>query len=414
MQQKLYDLIVIGAGASGLIASIIASKKNKSVLLIEQLPQIGTKLKASGGGRCNLANTLDNTTFIKSFGKNGRFITNAIDQFNYKKLIKFFNTIGVETDILDGFRIFPKTHNSTIVIKQFEKYLIKNQVQTLLNTKVTDLIIKDNIAKGIKTNSLEEYFGKNILIATGGLGYPTLGATGEMFNILKQYNHTITPLAPAMMPLFTKEKWVKNCTADTIPKVTIKINLKKYSKIKISGDLIFTKHGLRGPAILDISKYINKILLTKKEVPILIHLTKYNNEDQIISHIKTFIKKHNISNILTILETLLPTSVSKELLKLTNIDFNLTYNKIEGIKKTKLIKLLASTPFTIIGNEGFKKAMVTNGGVSLKQIDPTTLESKIIKNLFFAGEIIDIDGPCGGYNLQWAFSSGYLVGTNIH
>ncbi|MEA2019142.1 MAG: NAD(P)/FAD-dependent oxidoreductase [Campylobacterota bacterium] len=409
-----YDAIVVGSGAAGLISAITIAQKdeNKKVLLIEQLPRLASKLKATGGGRCNLSNTLPNEQFISSFGRNSRFITNAINSFNHQDLIGFFKSIGVETHIPDGFRIFPTTHKSDTIIEALSNELIKLNIQIELNTKLSDILISNNEVVGIKTQN-NIYNCKNLILATGGLGYPKLGATGEAFDIVKNLGHTITNLYPAMMPLYVKEDWVASCTADTISKVTIKVNLpkvKKLKKLKAIGDIIFTKKGIRGPVVLDFAREITPFLDEIPEVPILINLTKNMNENDIIIHIKKEVMSNPNKNILEIISSILPLSVSEALCKSIGIDPNSSYKNIDGIKKDKLHKILAWTPLNVIGHDGFNNAMITRGGISLKEIDPNTMQSKIIDGLYFVGEIVDIDGPCGGYNLQWAFSSGYLAG----
>ena len=397
-----YDLVVVGSGAAGLIGAIQAARNSKNVLLLEQLPKLATKLKATGGGRCNLTNTLDNESFMKSFGKNGRFMRDALNVMKYTDLILFFKELGVETHIPDGFRVFPKTHSSNTIIDALKKELTNQNITVQNNSKVI-AVDKNNSIFHIKTLT-KIYSGKNILLATGGLGYPKLGATGEGLEIAKTLGHKVTELYPAMMPLYTKETWQGNCTADTISKVEIKVNLpkKKLQKLKATGDLIFTKKGLRGPVILDFARELTPFLKDFNEVPILISLTKMNENE-----ILTFIKKYNS------LKGLLPYSVINELCKICKINPDTKYKNLQGKSKDKLLKLLAWTPFTIIGHDGFNQAMITRGGINLKEIHPSTMESKLVKGLYFAGEIMDIDGPCGGYNLQWSFSSGYLAGSSI-
>jgi len=407
-----YDLIVVGSGAAGLAGAIKAGRNGKKVLLLEKLPQIATKLKATGGGRCNLSNTLDNTAFMQSFGKNGRFMTTALDKMDHNDLIDFFSSIDLETHIPDGFRIFPVTHSSTTVINALTNELKKLNVEIQCEQKVEKIICENNTVKSIQTLS-NTFQTKNILLATGGMGYPQMGATGDGFLIVKSLGHKVTKLYPAMMPLNTKETWQGNCRADTISKVTIKVNIPNNNKLKkltAQGDLIFTTTGLRGPVILDFAREITPFLDTYEEVPILVNLTHGMNEDEIIKAIKENNKKEPNKNIVEILSSLIPTSLAKELCKICNIDISKNYKNIQGKAKNELIKLLAWTPFTISGHDGFKKAMITRGGISLKEINPNTMESKIITGLYFAGEIIDIDGPCGGYNLQWSFSSGFLAG----
>ena len=407
----MYDLIVVGSGAAGLMSSITAAKDGKKVLLLEKLSNIGSKLKATGGGKCNLTNTLSNEEFMKSFGKNGRFMQEAIDALDNNDLRDFFKSIGVETDSPDGFRVFPVGHNSTTIIKALMNELNRVNVEILLNQKVTDILVENGTCKGVKVCN-EEYHSKSVVIATGGLGYPQLGAQGDGFEISSKHGHTVTDLFPAMMPLHTKEKWV-DCTADTIAKVEMKIGIPKYKKLKAKGDLIFTKKGIRGPVVLDFAKEVTPLLEKFGEVPILVNLTKGRNQEEIRTLLKQTNKKYTDHTILELLSTFLPPSICRELLKMSQINTSDKYSKISGFKRDCLIQNLAWTPFTVTGHDGFKMAMITRGGVSLKEINPKNMGSKLIKNLYFCGEVMDLDGPCGGYNLQWSFSSGYLAGKLI-
>lgn len=409
MEKNRYDLLVIGSGAAGMIASIVASRSGKSVALFEQQENLGPKIKATGGGRCNLSNTLSNIDFMNSFGRNGRFMMDAINMFDHKDLISFLAGIGVETHIPDGFRIFPTTHKSQTIINAFEDEIKRLNIDIFYNTKVERLICEDEKIVGIETCD-KKYLSTNVIVGTGGLGFPMLGANGDGFEFAKNLGHKVTDLYPAMIPLFTKESWVENCKADTIAKAEIKIDLPKAKKLKAVGDLIFTSKGIRGPVVLDFSREITPFLEKHGEVPLLINMVKSKNEEQIRVHIKKQIEANPFSTILENLNTLLPESVVIELCKLVDVNENKRFKEIDGISKDKLIKIVVSTPLTIIGSAGFKQAMITRGGVSLKEINPKTMESKIIDGLYFCGEIVDLDGPCGGYNLQWSFSSGYLAG----
>ena len=408
-----YNIIVIGAGASGMMTAITASRQNKTVLLIEKLPKIGAKLKATGGGRCNLSNTLDNQEFMSCFGREGRFMTPALEALNHQKLQEFFHDIGVETHAPDGFRIFPIGHSSTTIIKAMEREMQRVGVEILCSTKVEELTLSDGKVTGIKTQN-GSFESDAVIIATGGMGYPMLGAEGDGYRLAQQVGHTITEIHPAMMPLLTKEKWGAECRADTIAKVEMRVNIKKYKKLHAKGDLIFTKNGIRGPVVLDFSREITPLLAKFEEVPIVINMTKGMNEEQIRNHFKALLKREPDLTTLDLLTTLLPKSVASELCKLAKADLTMRLGKLAGVVRDNLIKLLVWTPLTITGHDGFKMAMITRGGVSLKEINPKSLESKKIDGLHFCGEVMNLDGPCGGYNLQWAFASGYLVGDNTH
>ena len=404
-----YDLIVVGSGAAGMMAAITAARTGKSVLLLEKLSKIGAKLKATGGGRCNLTNTLSNAEFMARFGRDGRFMTPALEALDHKALISFFKDIGVESHAPDGYRVFPITHSSSTIINAMEQEMQNLGVEVLCSQKVETLIHDGVKVTGVHTQT-HTFHGNAVIIASGGMGYPVLGAEGDGYPMAESVGHKVTDLFPAMMPLKVKETWVENCRADTIAKVAMHVDMKKYKKLSAMGDLIFTKGGIRGPVVLDFSREITPLLSKFDEVPILANLTKGMNEEQIREHFKKEIAKDPHRNTLELMQTLLPESVSTELCKISEADPTLGWNKLSGQVRDRLIKLLAWTPLTINGHDGFKMAMITRGGISLKEIDPYTMQSKKLNDLYFCGEVMNLDGPCGGYNLQWSFASGYLAG----
>ncbi|MFT5662045.1 MAG: putative Rossmann fold flavoprotein [Sulfurimonas sp.] len=404
-----YDLIVVGSGAAGIISAIVAARNNKRVLLLEKLSQIASKLKATGGGRCNLTNTLSNEDFMAKFGRDGRFMQDALKDFDHKALITFFDAIGVDTHAPDGFRVFPTSHSSVTIIKALHDEMMRLNIDILCNQKVQELLYENSQVIGLKTNT-DTFTSPHIILATGGLGYPVLGAEGDGFSIASQLGHKVTELYPAMMPLKTKETWVTHCRADTIAKVELKVDLKKHKKLRAKGDLIFTKTGIRGPVVLDFAREVTPLLSKYGEVPLLLNLTKGMNEEEIREYLKDEFLKKPQESILTILKTLLPEALSIELCKLANINQESKNKELEGKNKADLIQLLAWTPLTITGHDGFRMAMITRGGINLKEINPKTMQSKIMNGLYFCGEIMNLDGPCGGYNLQWSFASGNLAG----
>lgn len=406
---KNFDLIVVGGGAAGVMSAIISARVGKNVLLLEKLPKIASKLKATGGGRCNLTNTLSNEEFMAKFGRDGRFMQDALGEFDHIALREFFKDIGVETHAPDGFRVFPTSHSSSTIITALENELRNLHVEVLCSQKVQKLLHVENKIIGVETSS-DTFNAPNVIVATGGLGYPTLGAQGDGYEMAKELGHKTTELYPAMMPLRTKDEWVKNCRADTIAKVELRVELKKHNKLRATGDLIFTNNGIRGPVVLDFAREITPLLSKYGELPILANLTKGMNEEQLNQHLKKEVETNPHAAILKHIRTLLPEALSLELLHLADIDPNSKYGKISGSSRVKLISILAWTPLTITGHDGFKMAMITRGGINLKEIDPKTMQSKIIDGLYFCGEVMNIDGPCGGYNLQWSFASGYLAG----
>ncbi len=399
--EKDIDVIIIGAGAAGMMAAITSARENKKTLLLEKLSSVGAKLKATGGGKCNLTNTLSDEDFMLKFGRDGRFMQDALKAFNHKDLVTFLKSIGVDTHAPDGFRVFPTSHSSATIISAFNKELERLGVEILTSQKVEEILYENSEVRGVKTTT-ETFKATSIIVATGGLGYPVLGAEGDGYEMVKDLGHTTTELSPAMMPLRTKETWVQNCRADTIAKVEMRVDMKKQKKLVAHGDLIFTKSGIRGPVVLDFAREITPLITKYGKVPILMNLTKGKNQEEI----DQYLKENSIY-------TLLPKALADEILKLAGISEYEKYSKINGKSKEKLLKLLTWTPLTITGHDGFKMAMITRGGIKLSEIDPKTMQSRLVKGLYFCGEVMNIDGPCGGYNLQWSFSSGFLAGQTL-
>jgi hypothetical protein len=401
-------VIVIGAGACGMIASIVASRANNRVVLLEKLNDVGVKLKASGGGRCNLTNTLPNDIFMEHFRRDGRFISDALEMFDSSAVREFFLSIGVETVSKDGFRVFPVGHSSKTILKALKNEMSRVGVEVLCNQRVESIEIDGGIKK--VTTLFDKFEAQNIIIATGGLGYPLLGSDGDGYGFAKEMGHKVTPLYPAMMPLKVKESWVNSCRADTVAKVELRVNLKKYKKLYAKGDLIFSKDGIRGPVVLDFSREITPLLDKLDEVPLIMNLTKGLNQEQIRDKFKKIVKDNRDILTIDIVQTILPLSIAQALCDEVEADSQTQFSKLQGAIKDKLISILAQTPLTITGHDGFKMAMVTRGGVSLKDINPKNMESRLVDGVYFCGEVLNLDGPCGGYNLQWSFSSGFLAG----
>ncbi len=407
----MYDVVVIGSGAAGMMSAITAARDKKRVLLLEKMTALGLKLKATGGGKCNITNRLNKEDFINSFDKQGRFMRDALSLFDSQDLVDFLNDIGLSTHALDGFRVFPLTHDSKSVLDVLSMEMVRLAVEVKCKQDVQNIDKVEDLFF-IKTGT-DTFKTKNVVIATGGLGYSSLGSTGDGYKFATSFGHSIKDLHPAMLPLHVAEKWVKNCRADTIAKATLKIDIPKMKKYHMRGDLIFTQKGIRGPVVLDFATYITPLLKIYDMVPLLVNLTKGMNEEEVRNFLKENHKIEPNQSVLELLAKLLPKSVSQELCNLAQVERDKRYSEIKAVKKDKLIKLLAWTPLNVVGHDGFDKAMITKGGVKLKEIDPKTMQSRLVKGLYFCGEVVDLDGPCGGYNLQWSFSSGYLAGCML-
>ncbi len=394
-------VIVVGAGPAGIMAALSASKNNE-VILIERNNEIGKKLKLTGGGRCNITNNRDIEEFFDKIVTNKKFLYSALYNFTNRDLLEYFSSKGLEYKVEYDEKVFTKSDKADEVIDIFKRELMKNDVRIYYNTKVQDLIIKNETIKGMVTEKGDEILADKVIVTTGGKSYPTTGSDGSMFDILQKHGHTINNFYPALIPLVTKNGFVKNLQGVAIKEVIISTTIKK-KKIQRQGDMIFTHFGISGPGVLKFSSYINK-LLKDGEVNIKIDFLPYISKEELSKIIRGSNK-----SILNNLKEYLPQNFIKEILNI----LNLTEVKVAELKKedeVKLIEHIKEMTLTVEDTITIKAAMVTSGGVSVKEINSSTMESKKIKNLFFAGEVIDIDAETGGFNLQIAFSTGYLAG----
>lgn len=399
-----YDVVVIGSGAAGCMAALEAKKRHDRVALVEKLSQFGAKLKATGGGRCNLTNTLAPEQYLERFGKVAFFMRPAIEALNATDLRCFFDAIGVKTATKDGFRVFPQTHNALTVVSALQTALTEAKVDIFLQMEISHLDYSNEVF--VVESLTKRFTASSVVIATGALGFPKLGAHGDGFSFAQHLGHTVTPLHPAMTPLKVKEQWVASCTADTMPNVRMKIALKEARNIEAQGDLIFTKEGIRGPVVLDFSREITPLLKKYAEVPLVLRMTPFNQQQ-----LYDYFKEHATHSILQTLRTFLPESVARALIASVGAEAALTFKKQPGNVRDALIRVVVETPLHVTDDYGFERAMITRGGVHRNEIDANTMCSKVTPGLYFAGEVIDVDGPCGGFNLQWSFASGYLAGN---
>ncbi len=394
-------VIVVGAGPAGIMAALSASKNNE-VILIERNSEIGKKLKLTGGGRCNITNNRDIEEFFDKIVTNKKFLYSALYTFPNTNLLDYFSSKGLEYKVEYDQKVFTKSDKADEVIEIFKRDLMKNDVRVYYNTNVKDLIVEEDTIKGIITEDGKEILADKVIVTTGGKSYPTTGSDGSMFEILQKYGHTINNFYPALIPLVIKDGFIKNLQGIAMKEVVISTTIKK-KKIQRQGDMIFTHFGISGPGVLKFSSYINKIL-KDREVDIQIDFLPNMSKEEISNIIRS-----NNKSILNNLKEYLPQNFIKEILSI----LNLTEVKTAELRKEdelKLIEYIKEMKLVVVDTITIKAAMVTSGGVSVKEINASTMESKKIKNLYFAGEVIDIDAETGGYNLQMAFSTGYLAG----
>jgi len=412
MLQNKKTALIIGAGPAGLIAAINAAQNACRVIVFEQQSQTGLKLLASGGGRCNLTNTLDVPQLAAAFGRQGRFTLKALNLLPPEKLREFFAAHDVETEITDGFHVFPKSGHARDLLSVLLNLCKDLNIEIKTSCKVENLIIENNQLKGIQTEKAKVY-GEYVLIAGGGKGYPKLGGDGGAYLLAEQAGHKINAPLPALVGLRCMEEWPGHCTGISFKKVTASLDLPKYRKNICQGELLFTHHGVSGPAIIDLAGDVSRLLIKTHEIPLKINLFPEKNHNEWLSMFKKQQEESGKKQITNILSPYIPKALAVEFCELANILPETKMAELKAEARNKLASLLDSFTLTIKGTDGWDKAMLTHGGVALKKINPDSLESRLLPGLFFAGEVLDLQGPCGGYNLQWAFASGTLAGSNM-
>ncbi len=402
--------IVIGGGPAGMIASGFAAKNNE-VILFEKNHKLGRKLFITGKGRCNVTNACDPEELIQNTPGNPYFLYSAFYTFDSYATMNFFEQLGVKVKVERGNRVFPVSEKSSDIVKALIRFMENNNVDIRLNSKVEDLIVENNkIVKAIVNGKSIEI--ENVIIATGGLSYPVTGSDGDGYKFAKKMGHKITKLYPSLVPLKTAEKWCSQLQGLSLKNIELNIFINNKSIYKGFGEMMFTHFGITGPLVLKASRsligkynqningYIDlKPALTEKEL-----------DNRILRDFEKFINKSFKNS----LDELLPQKIIPIIIKLSNIDENKKVNSVTKDERKKLCDIIKRLPITITGDNGYNEAVVTAGGVCVDEIDPSTMKSKIIENLYFAGEVIDVDSYTGGFNLQIAFSTGYLAGNNVN
>lgn len=402
---------MIGAGPAGMMAALRASECGARVVLLEKNHMPGMKLLMTGKERCNITNAeTDVKTFTASFGKNGRFLMHALYHFGVKETIDFFHKNNLKTKIERGNRIFPQSDMSKDVHNLFLRLIKERNITLLTDRRIKNISLKQGIIEKIVLEN-GEIRAKNYLICTGGLSYPRTGSTGDGYKWAKQMGHTIIKPAPALTPVLVKEYWVRELEGLSLKNVRISVHQKNKKKDERFGEALFTVNGLSGPIILDMSKSIGK-LLACGQTDLFIDFKPALDINILDKRILRDLETHKNKSIKNMLPELLPNKLIPVILKSAKIDPEKKCHAVTKDERKRLRLLLKQFPFTVKSLLGFNKAVITTGGISLKEVDPKTMRSKIIKNLYFAGEVLDLDGPTGGYNLQVCWSTGYLAGES--
>ncbi len=407
----IYDIIVIGGGPAGMIAAGKAASMSKKVLLIEKNEKLGKKLYLTGKGRCNITNTASLEDFLMKIPKNTKFMYSSLSSFFNVDIVQLLNSLGLETKIERGDRVFPFSDKSSDVIKHLEKYMRMNNVLVMLNTKVISIKSDNGVVRGVELSTGEFLTTKSVIIATGGLSYPMTGSDGDGYKFAEDLGHKVTDLYPALVPLIVKESYIKELQGLTLKNVTISLKADEEVLYSDFGELLFTHYGLSGPLILTASYYAIEALRKNKNLSVFIDLKPYMDYEELDRRLLKDFEKFINKNFNNSLNELLPKKLIPVIVKLSKISGIKPVNKITKKEREGLVTLLKGLKFEIIDTRPIKEAIITCGGISVKEINPKTMESKLIKGLFFAGELIDVIGFTGGYNLQIAFSTGYAAGT---
>jgi predicted flavoprotein YhiN len=429
-------VIVIGAGASGMMAAGRAAESGAAVLLLEKTEQPGKKILISGKTRCNLTNSRELAEFVTMYGMNGKFLYPAFHHYFRSDLVEFLNRYGVETKTERGGRIFPVSDNAEDVVKAFQRYLIENTVQIKTGVSVNKILVDNGRVTGVQA-STKIYPAAAVILAAGGSSYPATGSTGDGFRIASALGHTIVKLRPALVPLVAKEiELAKSmqgvslhnirltayqCTADEIDitKNPIKDTGRgipgKRPQLPVIesrlGDMMFTHFGIGGPVTLQMSLAIVDAL-ENGPVSVTIDLKPAISRKELQERLQRDFDNFGKRSYHNILKELLPQKLIEPFIKMTGILPEKSGYEITGEERGRLLSLLKALRFNIKSSLPLTSAMITAGGISLKEIDPQTMSSRVVKGLYFSGEVIDIDAETGGYNLQAAFSTGYLAGEN--
>ena len=406
-----YDFIVIGGGPAGMMAAGRAAERGKKVILLEKNDRLGKKLLMCATGRCNVTNTAPLQVFIEAYGKGGNFLRTALETFDNEKLRSFLLSHGVETVVENKGRVFPKSQKADSILAALETYMRDFHVTIQSNSHVLRLKSENNHVRGVETNH-GSIFGQNILIATGGLSYPATGSTGDGYKLAASVGHSICPTYPAIIAFETEETWVKSLQGTPIKNVNISAYQRNKKIVEHFGEALFTHYGISGPAILDMSKRIVECL-PNGFIQIHIDFKPNRSTEELDSILLNQIKRQGGKAVKSCLTIFVPEKLAPVLLSLCNIEPHKKASQITTPERRKILKQLKGLRLTLLRHRPIEEAIVTAGGVNLDEVDAKTMESKLLKGLYFAGETLDIDGPTGGFNLQAAFSTGYLAGNSV-
>lgn len=404
-------VIVIGGGPAGIMAAGIAAHRGNSVVLCEKNDRLGRKLLISGKGRCNITNDTDIEGLIENTPGNGNFLYSAFYTFSNQDLVEFFMEFGLETKVERGGRVFPVSDSAKDVVAALMRFLNKNNVSIRTNSPVKSIQVDNDSVSGVELTDGTVLEADSVILAVGGMSYPGTGSTGDGYEMAKKLGHTITTLQPSLVPLVTKEEWVRDLQGLSLKNISVTFKNNKGKEIYSDfGEMIFTHFGVSGPVILSASRHL--LSYDFKDVKLSIDLKPALSEEKLDERVQRDFEKFSRKQFKNSLDELLPQKLIPVMIGLSEIDPYKPVHQITKEERKRLVSLLKHLEVTISAARPIKEAIVTAGGIKINEINPSTMESKKVKGLHFAGEIIDVDAYTGGFNLTIAFSTGYLAGMS--
>ena len=407
-------VVVIGGGAAGLMAAVIAGREGAKVTLLEKMNYVGKKMGITGKGRCNITNACDMSEFIKNTPGNGKFLYGAYERFNNEDLLQLLHDAGLETKVERGGRVFPASDSALDVRNIFMKLMKHYGVDVHLEEPVKKLLVDDSVVIGVVTDK-ETYHADAVVIATGGKSYPATGSTGDGYILAAQVGHKITDIRPSLVPIVTEESWVKDLMGLSLRNVELSVVAKNKVQAKMFGEMMFTHFGITGPIVLSLSHTVGK-LMRKKNIGTIgldINLKPALSPETLDKRLQKDFDLYSKKQLINGMKDLLPSRLIPLIIELAGIDPQKPINQISKEERQQIGYMLQHMPLTVKGLRPVEEAIVTAGGISLKEFNPKTMESKLVKGLYGAGEVLDIDAFTGGYNLQAAFSTGYVAAMHI-
>lgn len=411
------NVIVIGGGAAGMMAAITAVSQGHNVTLFEKNEKLGKKLFITGKGRCNFTNAGDAEDIFNSVVTNKKFLYSAFNGFSNYDTMGFFGELGLDFKVERGNRVFPSSDHSSDVIGALSRRMKQLGVKVELNTQVDEVIANNGEFSAVKLtdayNKKRTVSADKLIIATGGNSYQSTGSIGDGYRFAKSLGHEVTPILPALVPFIVKEEWERDLQGLSLKNVNVTIYDDKKIVYSDFGEMLFTHFGVSGPTVLSASSYAAKII-KNRPLKLVIDLKPALDEQQLDERILRDFEEFKNKSFKNSLDKLLPKKLIPVIVELSKIEPDKKIHDITKQERMTLVKLIKNLTLTLTGLRGFNEAIITQGGVSVKQINPTTMESKLVKNVYFAGEVIDVDAVTGGFNLQIAWSTAYAAGTHLN